>query len=44
MGEDGAVPAKEPFSLGLLAAGLVSLFEGMEFAAMMKGFCCEEME
>lgn len=44
LGENGAVPAREPFPLGSPAAGLLSSFEGMSFVAMTKGFHCEEMK
>ncbi|OAG18167.1 DnaJ-domain-containing protein [Alternaria alternata] len=43
VGKDGAVPAKEPFPMGSPQAELVSLFEGIQFVAMSKGFYCEEV-
>ena len=43
VGKDGAVPAKEPFPMESPQAELVSLFEGIQFVAMSKGFYCEEV-
>ncbi|KAG9190561.1 hypothetical protein G6011_08649 [Alternaria panax] len=38
VGKDGAVPAREPFPVGLPQAQMSNLFEGMQFVAMTKGF------